>query len=309
MKHYIAVDGGGTKTECVLVAENGIVLDRIFGASSNSNDVGKDNAINLIVSLCKQILPKDAQCVHVAVGGSGIQTSGIAELLTCKLKEISCVQKVIVVSDIHTAYFTACDDNDGILIIGTGCIAYTIINGKEYRIGGGGYMIDDLYSGFDLGKALLNAVLESVDGRGEKTLLTDLFTDRVGHDIYTEIKNIYTGGKAYVASFAPLVFTAYDKGDKVAKNILARSIFNLERVLSALYVVCGKPICKVAVFGGLSKRLELLDKFLSNNIKQKVNLLIIDKPILLGAIKGLTKTDSQFDNNFVQSYNLICQGI
>lgn len=302
MKYLVAVDGGGSKTESVLIDIHGNVISRKIGKSSNANDIGKVEAINTIVDIIKKSLPEEFDCFDVCVGGAGILAAGIGEELEQELSALEKVDKVKVVSDMQSAYYAACDKNDAILILGTGCVSFTIKNGQDIRVGGGGYFIDDLYSGYDIGKAVLNAVLEERDGRGEKTLLSKLFFNAVGGDIYEELKNVYIGGRSYVAQFAPLCFLAYDSGDVVATDIFKKAIFNLEKLLWAVYKICKKEKCTVAVFGGLSKRIDLLERFLSDSVKSKVKLNSADMPILLGVIRALWEPRGDFINNFLQSY-------
>ena len=302
MKYLVAVDGGGSKTESVLIDVYGNVINRKIGKSSNANDIGKVEAINTIVDIVKESLPEEFDSFDVCVGGAGILASGIGSEMEWNLSALERVDKVKVISDIQSAYYAVRDKNDAILILGTGCISFTEKNGEEIKVGGGGYFIDDLYSGYDLGKAVLNAVLEERDGRGEKTLLSKLFFDTVGSDIYSELKNIYKGGRSYVAQFAPLCFLAYDSSDAVATNIFKKSISNLEKLLWAVYRICEKEQCTVAVFGGVSKRMDLLERFLSDSVKSKVKLNPTDVPILLGTTKALWGQEGDFVNNFLQSY-------
>lgn len=40
MSYYIAIDGGGTKTEALLCTERGDILARAVGGATNPNDIG-----------------------------------------------------------------------------------------------------------------------------------------------------------------------------------------------------------------------------------------------------------------------------
>ena len=44
MSYYIAIDGGGTKTEALLCTERGDILARAVGGATNPNDIGCDES-------------------------------------------------------------------------------------------------------------------------------------------------------------------------------------------------------------------------------------------------------------------------
>ena len=157
-------------------------------------------------------------------------------------------------------------------------------------------------SGFDLGREIVNAVLEAEDGRGEQTLLTELFLKQAGESAREHIKALYLGGKAYVASFAPLLFTAQEKGDKVAKEILCRCVCNLEKLLLAMHVKSGKSVTEITVFGGLNAKLNVVNEYLSSSVKEKVKLILPSKPIIFGGVKLIASVNEQFEKNFIKNY-------
>ena len=302
MNYYISIDGGGTKTEGVTVDQNGHIVLRNKVGSSNPTDLGAETAIKVVADLVLSLIPKDATCVRVAVGGSGMKTGGLEQPLKDRLSAIGSVEEVVVLTDVLTAFYSAYDGVGSILIIGTGCVGY-VSNGTEGTfIGGGGHFFDRLFSGFDLGREVVNAVLEAEDGRGDKTLLTDLFVAKAGVSARAHIKELYDKGKAYVASFAPLVFNAYEQGDKVAKAILERCACDLEKLLLAMHVKSGDKVAKITVFGGLNAKLNTIKKFLSSTIKEKVELIMPKNPIIFGGVKLVANVDDAFTKNFLSDY-------
>lgn len=303
MRYLISIDGGGTKTEGVCVNSLGSIVGRDILGSSNPNDVGYQTSIEVISGLVNTLLPSDATEVQIAIGGSGMKTAGIEDQIKQELLKTPCVNRVEVLSDVLTAYHSACDDKGAILIIGTGCVGYVNDGVKEYFVGGGGHFIDRLCSGFDLGRGVINAVLEDQDGRGQPTMLTQLFTERVGSGAREHLKEVYAKGKSYVASFAPLLFTAYEKNDKVASDVLCDCVKGLDKVLNAMHKIYGKDTLEVTVFGGLTKKLEVIESFLTEQTRNKVRLLRPNAPIIFGGIKLLAKVDEQFAKNFIEDYN------
>ena len=65
MRYIIGVDGGGTKTEIVLCDQNGCVIFRKVGNSSNPNDIGKEKAVEVVSNLIRDVLPKNIKRVEI----------------------------------------------------------------------------------------------------------------------------------------------------------------------------------------------------------------------------------------------------
>ncbi len=66
MVYYLSIDGGGTKTEGVAVNNQGKIIKRLKVGSSNPNDIGTENAVNVIASLVEELIPTDATSVKIA---------------------------------------------------------------------------------------------------------------------------------------------------------------------------------------------------------------------------------------------------
>ena len=285
MRYYVGVDGGGTKTEFVWVNEGGMVALRELRGSSNPNDIGKDRMIADMACAISENIPDDAESVDICMGLSGIGFAGCKDALISALQGIDKVRFVDVCSDVQIALDSAYDGDGCIVIMGTGSVGYLRKNGEHILVGGCGYMIDSSLSGYDLGREALNAVLSEVDGRGEKTLLSPLVFEQAGLTASAIVRKVYEQGKAYVASFAPHVFTAYERGDEVAKSILTQRVKEWEKLLFGVRKASGQAVCEITLFGGLSKSWDVLSTFLSEEARQKIRFKLPEKPVVEGALK------------------------
>ncbi len=284
MRYYVGVDGGGTKTEFVWINEKDEVVCREILGTSNPNDIGKEKMIaDMVASVCKN-MPADARSVNICMGLSGMGFSVAKEDLRSALQSIEKVDKVDVCSDVQIALDSAYEGDGCIVIIGTGSVGYLRKNGKHILIGGCGYMIDSSLSGYDLGREVLNAVCSAKDGRIEKTFLTELVFSKTGKTESDLVRETYLKGKAYVASFAPCVFEAYERGDSVAKEILIRRIKEWESLLWGVYKAYGEECCEITLIGGLTKRWDILSSFVSQEIKEKISFKIPLQAVVYGAL-------------------------
>lgn len=304
MNYYVGVDGGGTKTEIVWTDGSGKVVLKERLGGSNPNDIGKEAMIQMLTNAVKRKLPSDAERLDVGMGLSGVGFAGCKEELIAAIKRIDKVGFVDVCSDVQIALDSAYDGDGCIVIIGTGSVGYLRKNGNCRLIGGGGYMIDLSLSGYDLGREVLNAVLSEADGRGEKTVLTKLFETEQNTTVGQIVKEVYLRGKAFVASFAPLVFLAYEQKDPVATRILKKCVSDFESLLWGVYRVYGAEKCEITLFGGLSKCWEVFTPFLSDEVKKKIVFRRAIIPVVYGALKrSSAPCDGDFLSNFLNSYN------
>ncbi len=305
MRYYLGVDGGGTKTEVVVTDKSGCVVARKIVGSSNPNDIGKSNMVGMLCDLARDILPIDTERMDVGMGLSGLKFSGCKDELISALKKVDKVGDVDVCSDVQIALDSAYDGDGCIVITGTGSVGYLRKNGEHLLVGGGGYMVDSSFSGYDLGREVLNAVLSETDGRGEKTSITPLVLQKAGVSIDEIVQTVYSKGKAYVASFAPIVFESYDGGDLVAKDILRRRVAELETLLLGVYRRYGKEVCEITLFGGLNKRVQKLSVLFSEETKKKICLKLPEYPVVYGALKRARGgTDEGFLKKFLESYRV-----
>jgi N-acetylglucosamine kinase-like BadF-type ATPase len=145
------------------------------------------------------------------------------------------------------------------VILGTGFCIYTQKSGMHRRISGWGYLLDDGGSGFNLGRDALHAYYAAYDGTGDKTLLTEEI-DRL-HPGGAEklLPYVYSEGKRAVASFAPAVFAACERGDSIAKTILDRNVSHAASLIArAAETLDGEKI-PIVLAGGLTKEARMME--------------------------------------------------
>lgn len=281
----MGVDGGGTKTQFVWMNERGEIVARELRGSSNPNDIGKDQLITDMVAAVSKHMPSDAESISICMGLSGMSFSNCKDELICALSKIDRVGAVDVCSDVQIALDAAYDGDGCIVIMGTGSVGYLRKKGELMLIGGCGYMIDSSLSGYDLGREVLNAVCSEHDGRAGKTLLSETVLSATGMSVAELVKFTYIKGKAYVASFAPHVFAAYRRGDKIAEEILVRRVREWESLLWGVYNAYGEDECEITLIGGLTNEWDVLSKFLSAKIKEKISFRLLREPAVYGALK------------------------
>ncbi len=238
MAHYIAVDGGGTKTELLLAQSDGRLLSRIRTGPSNPNDTSVEYAVEVVACAARKLLATalvaEEDCVLFA---------GIAGALNHRMDLEAALRRHMpglidleVASDVQILLSSELPVGNGACIIcGTGSACFLRLDGQIHRIGGWGYLLDSGGSGYDIGRDALEAALRDHDGRGPKTALSRALTDHLGHPTEQSITAIYEGGKPLIAGCARIVFDVARVGDPVANAILRRNARALSELIEAAY--------------------------------------------------------------------------
>lgn len=226
-RYYIAVDGGGTKTDAVLFTSDGVIINRTIGEGTNPNGMDFRNVQKHFRTLFSKLIPTSAPD-HINGCFAGLSGSD-HPLLTKKLSEcirMACpitIDTLQIGNDAMNALWSGTDGKPGLVVIaGTGSIAFGILpDGKSFRIGGWGYLFGDEGSGYAIGRETIRRVLMAYDGREQETLLTSALTTYFHvREIIDAIPVVYQSTKSIIAGLVPIVAEIAAKGDTLAVSIL-----------------------------------------------------------------------------------------
>ena len=262
MKYLIGMDGGGTKTKCILTDINHNPLYETIGGPSNFLVIGTEIVSETILNLLNEcvssqkISPEVIESIVLGTTGGGRRND--AELLEKKIFEDAkrkslTINKFRVESDARIALEGSFSGKAGsILIAGTGSIMFGKDDkGDIHRVGGFGRFIGDEGSGYRIGRIGLNAVARYFDGRSKPTKIADLleqeFSISSSETLITEVyRNNFN-----IAAVAPLVFDAAESGDKIAQRILEDEADELLLHISAMKIKLNVQLLKVSLIGSL----------------------------------------------------------
>ena len=227
----IGIDGGGTKTSCILFDTEGNIIDRIIKEGSNLY-VFKENGVNILLSAINKILQKNKLNID-DINAYGIAVAGISDqnqkdLLLKELDRIKITSKTILLSDVEAAYRILCPNQQGLLVnIGTGIICFAKDdNGKIIKEAGNGFDKGDIGSGYWLGKELfyrliLNEALVFEDD--DLKQIFDASIDKFNVKNFREIYQLIEQGDDIFCQLSSLGRDAIDlamKGNDVALSIV-----------------------------------------------------------------------------------------
>ncbi len=245
----IAVDGGGSKTEFVLISLEGRLLKRLILPGSNPNTCTVEGACDILRRGIDTLLQEGCRVLAVYIGGAGMASAGNGSAAEAILRKAYPHLPLRCESDILNVLACADDPQNAIAAIcGTGSVVYTTCQGKLLRCGGAGWKLETLGSGYDMGRSAILAALEHRDGTGPVTALTAAVEQKLGGRVWEQIGRIYGEPPAFFAAFAPLVVQAWQAGDRVATGIIEE---NCARIAQLIHTAAKKsPDARQVLLGG-----------------------------------------------------------
>lgn len=299
-KYFLAVDGGGTKTDAICADDHGAVVGRGLGGPTNltSTSVGAAS-FNLIEAIRQAVetLPESDQI------GFEVLVMGLAGIDSQKEYEEAYevfhraiahykIKKFILMNDSLIALKNGTDNDSAVILIaGTGSICYGVNSkGEVAKTSGMDYLLTDQGSGYDIGRHILREAVKSYDGRCAKSLLEAMVCEHFKIGSIADLKNaVYHPPltKIEVAELAPLCTKAYEKGDKVAKDILDWTVSDI-LVMIKTVVEKLKLDNYDLVLSGAVTRVDYIKKGVTTLLQKEhsnVNIIIPTSDPVFGALK------------------------
>lgn len=314
MKYYIAIDSGGNKTDSVLFDNTGRVLARDKRRGANAFDTSPAEAsarLNGAIDVLRCSLPEGEKVASIY--GAVASVTYYPEILR-RAKRIAEGAVINFDEDVMAVLAAGLGKNDGVCVIcGTGSSIQIYEAGKPlYRVGGTGMMLDTGGSGFILGRAALVASQYDRDGRGEKTLMSEIVESEMGEALVKHLPVIYAGGRAYVASFAHAVFEAREKHDPLACRVFNKGVDYFAQTLAAAASYLGRPF-KAALGGGIFANYPKYVEAIREKAPKGCELIVVEEPPVYGsALRALWQAGDEpcegFREKFLKSYAASCEG-
>jgi|SRR5208282_3338284 len=290
MPYYLGIDGGGTKTLCVLADEN-TVLARAVSGGSNIVRLGGQQAKEALHTVIRQVCSAAKISPHqirsVCIGAAGAGRPEIAAKIGSMVRELIPAPletgqvpfltqaNIEVVGDTVIALEAAFGAGPGVIAIaGTGSIAFgRDANGHTARAGGWGFAVSDEGSGHWIGRRAISAILSARD-QGLDTVLTALVLQAWK---LTTIDELVQQANATPAPDFPRLFRivqqAADEGDAIASELLADAGAKLA-ALAAIVVCRLAPRSKeatlsIAMTGSVFRQSSQVREVFSRRLREK----------------------------------------
>ncbi len=276
-KFVIGVDGGGTKTEAVLISRTGEIIARIRGGSSNLQALGEEKLKQELTRLISKLLKKNNvptnKVLWLFLGLAGAGRKSDQKKIAALFDDTEFKSKLSVDSDAIIALAGAFGNCPGIILIsGTGSICFgKNEKGKIVRSGGWGYLLGDEGGGYYIGREAVMAALKDQDGRGESTKLRNMLETKLDlYSIEEIIPLIYQNkfDRVAIAELALNVFELAKNDDAVSLQIIKNAGKELGKLAKAVAYRLGftDDTIKIALIGSVFKQKEMLVNEISKEL-------------------------------------------
>jgi N-acetylglucosamine kinase-like BadF-type ATPase len=231
MRYVLGFDGGGTKTECVLMDETGAILARSRSGASNAVNQGATAAAAALAEAGKEALrsaaksPCDVAYILAGISGAG-EPAARAEI-QANLRPVFAKATIVVTSDLVLSLAGTGEIPSLVVIAGTGSAVLGRTSPLELaRAGGFGPIIGDAGSANDIGRKTVARCFQKFLNK-ERFLLTDEIC-RTFNCTWTQFVDLAREKPIVIfPKVFPIVSKAAESGDPSARALLSMAAASL----------------------------------------------------------------------------------
>jgi len=183
-RYYLGVDGGGTNCRVRLADENLKTLAEVKNGRSNLQIDDGEPAYKAISDGTRDVFKAagldyaETANTYACFGMAGGRMDSARAEFAARSWPFAGVK---VYDDIDIAHAGALGGEEGgVIIVGTGSAAMSIVSGKRYQAGGWGFPTGDQMSGAILGRELMRYSVEAEDGLVDGSPLTKAVIAQLG---------------------------------------------------------------------------------------------------------------------------------
>jgi N-acetylglucosamine kinase len=296
MSLVLGIDGGGTKTVCVLMNDRGQVLGRGEAGASNYQSVGKSTAFCSIESAIAQATASlnAVQVDAICLGLAGIGRPADIQVVQTFVQQLQLSDSLPITWALQPS--TIVIGNDALIalvgglgycvgvvaIAGTGSIIFgRNSSGCTKRVGGWGHLLGDSGGAYHIAISGLRSAVRAYDGCDAATTLQERFKEHFGLSSLEELVNvIYQPGWSVkdIAALAPIVAQEAATGDAVALGIIEDAIQELVKATQVVVDNLFSPsdIVEVVTTGSVWQGFSLMrEKFEAAFVTHKPEVKIV----------------------------------
>jgi N-acetylglucosamine kinase-like BadF-type ATPase len=292
----LALDGGNSKTDVVLVGTDGALLGSVRGGGINSQDAGAEPTVRVLTDLVRQVTAGQVEILHTVACLANADLPEEEEELAQAVRAAGWSRTSTVVNDTFAILRAGLQDEPhwgAAVVCGAGINAVGVApDGRLTRFLALGQLTGDWGGGYGLGREVMWHAIRGEDGRGPRTALTAsvpaFFHEEKVEDIAI---GIHKGKipKGDLNGLAPVLFKASASGDEVAQSIVDRlaaeiSILAITAMLRLELTTLATPV----ILGGgviTARDPRLLDGITSRLAQAAplASMRVIDVPPVVGA--------------------------
>lgn len=242
MRFVLGLDGGGTKTECVLMDETGLIRAEGRGGPSNPMRVGFGGSLAAVCEAARAAMHhaklSTGEISVVCAGLAGAAQPESQHKMKKLLSEEFPTQTVHVCTDVDLKLEATGEGRAIVLNVGTGTFAVgRDLNGQAVRVGGHGPLLGDEGSAYDVGRRAMISALRAADrGEADSPLAARILQQLRAEDWEDLQLRVYRAPDEVFPRIFPIATAAADEGDSEARMLLQHAAGELSGLLADLMV-------------------------------------------------------------------------
>lgn len=235
MNLMIGVDGGGTKTELILIDAEGRTLASHVGPGCNPSQIGPERARAMLADALSALLAQAKTTPPPAISRTLLCMAGNRDFWRETAAALTGFGSVASIDDSRPVLELATGGRPGLVLhAGTGSfVAAHAPDGSIHYVGGLGWKLGDPGSGFDLGRrAIAVAMIELQRAPAVPSPLAKALQAHTGLESYSANSRFFyndTNANAVIAGFVPRVIELAAADCGPAQQAIADSITDLAR--------------------------------------------------------------------------------
>jgi N-acetylglucosamine kinase-like BadF-type ATPase len=276
MKLALGFDGGGTKTECVLIDADRGVLARSRSGPSNPMRVGFGGAMAAICEGASLALQSAGASIDdlaaICAGNAGTGQPEASQRMKTLLSQEFPRALVRICTDIDLTLEAAGDGPVVVLLAGTGSFAAgRDRHGHLARIGGHGPLLSDEGSAYHIGRHAVMKAMRSFEVSHSNSSLGHSILSELGFTSWQELQvRAVAAPDDVFPKLVPIVFAAAESGDTTAQQVLQIAAMELGSLVNDLVerLDLRNEEFLLVKTGGMLNRSPYFDKLIDQRLRE-----------------------------------------
>jgi N-acetylglucosamine kinase-like BadF-type ATPase len=276
MRFVLGIDGGGTKTDCVLMDESLHVVAQSRGGPSNPLRVGFGGALAAVCEAARnaiqsaKVASEDVRAIAAGLAGTG---NSEAERKMKRLLEAEFPGKTVqVCTDLELTLEAIGEGPAVVLIAGTGSAAVgRDTRGQIARVGGRGPLLGDEGSAYDIGRKAALVELRHYDRTGNLSPLAVQILGAVGETTWAGFQSrAYAIPDEVFPKIFPVIVEAAETGNSAARQLLQEAAHDLAGLVTDVVERLGlrQQNFLLVKSGGILGRCAYFDEQIDQRLRQ-----------------------------------------
>ncbi|HEY2820134.1 MAG TPA: BadF/BadG/BcrA/BcrD ATPase family protein [Candidatus Acidoferrum sp.] len=240
MHYVLGFDGGGTKTECVLLDSQRQIRATTRSGPSNPFRIGHEAATTALAEAAQSAAREAGielrQITALCAGLAGVGSSQSHEEMQEQIANAFPNTKIRLITDLELSLESISQPAAIVLVAGTGSSALgRDADGHTARAGGHGPLLSDQGSAFDVGRLAVAAAVRERDRTHADSVIGAQILRHLKFSSWTELRDrARTAADEVFPRVFPVVAQAAESGDEHSQTLLRNAAHEIALLAEAL---------------------------------------------------------------------------